>query len=129
MRGTWQTDGGSGLAAVAVAGAAAGAGVIAAGFVLARIWWVVAVVVVSGVLSVAAVLWLWRWSGRQTARVWAHRPAQLRAEPAARVPAAERPAIGPVYNFNFYGPAGDTHAAVIRKAITGTAGDAATERK
>ena len=45
------------------------------------------------------------------------------------MPREERPAIGPVYNFNFYGPAGGTHAAVIRKAITGTAGDATTEVK
>jgi hypothetical protein len=90
---------------------------------------VAAVSAACAALAVAAVAALARWSDRRAARSWAQRPAQLRAEPVRQVPAAGRPAIGPVYNFNFYGAAGDTHAAVIRKAITGTAGDARPEEE
>jgi hypothetical protein len=114
MRGTWQTEGG-GLAAAAAAGTAAGAGAIAAGFIFARIWWVLAVTAACGVLSVAAALGLWRWSGRQTARARDRRPAEL-----PQLPRIERPAIAPqVVNIFNFGADATRAAAVIRQAIEG----------
>jgi hypothetical protein len=81
-------------------------------------WWVllaaVAVLAACAILAVAGALWLTRRIERHAARAWAQRPAGLRAQ----VPPAERRPIGPVYNFNLYGPAAD-QAAVIRNAITG----------
>jgi hypothetical protein len=99
-------------------------------------WWALAVVAACAVLAVAAVVRLMRAAERRGAMATAQWSVQrqLRAEAVARevpagLPPAGAPAIGPVYHFNFYGPAGDTHAAIIRKAITGPAGDATTEGK
>jgi hypothetical protein len=100
-------------------------------------WWgVLLTVAACGALAVAAALRIRAWSERRGTLATAQWPVQrLRAEaverdvPAAFPAAGARPAIGPVYNFNFYGPAGDTHAAIIRKAITGPPGDAAIEGK
>ena len=82
----------------------------------------------GGALVLAWTFWLMRWLVRRQELGWLpwRRPVQqqLRAEPVPEVPRVERPAIGPVYHFNFYAPAGDLQAAVIRQAITGTAGDA-----
>jgi hypothetical protein len=103
------------------------AGAVVLGVMLGlRADWLAVLAVVAGcaVLAAAAVLRLRAWSERRDARATASWPQQrLRAEviarPAAQVPAPERPAIGPVYNynFNFHGPA-EEHAAVIRNAIT-----------
>lgn len=115
-----------GLAAIAF-------GVMAA---LRAPWWAVLLTVaVCAVLAVVAALRLGAWHERRAGLATARWPVQQQlraevvAEPARQVPAAERAAIGPVYHFNFYGAAGDTHAAVIRKAITGTAGDARPEEE
>jgi hypothetical protein len=104
--------GGAAVPAVLMFAAAGGA------WVAEHLIEVAAVSVACAGLAFAAVAALARWSDRRAARSWAQRPAQLRAEPVRQVPAAGRPAIGPVYHFNFYGAAGDTHAAVIRKALT-----------
>jgi hypothetical protein len=89
-------------------------------------WWSLLVVAACAVLAVAAVVRLMRAAERRGAMVTAQWSVQrqIRAEAVARevpagLPPAGAPAIGPVYNFNFYGPAGDTHAAIVRKAITG----------
>ena len=82
-------------------------------------------VAVCFALTVAASVWLERWSDRRCAAWGAARGIRSRADvilpgperAPAVFPAAGPPAIGPVYHFNFYGPAGDTHAAIIRKAI------------
>ena len=110
---------------------ALGALALGAGLGLRAPWWaVILVTAASAVLAVAAAMRIGAWYERRGTLATASWPVQqLRAAPVPEVPRTGRPAIGPVYNFNFYGPAGDTHAAVIRKAITGTAGDAATERK
>lgn len=123
MNGTWKvtgTAGGGGALAVA-----AGAGALeGAAWVLVHVWWILGTGALCAVLTGVTVARLARWSDERAIRVWCQRPAQLYAEPVPEVAQAARPAIGPVYNFNFYGPAGDTHAAVIRKAITGTGGGA-----
>ncbi len=82
-------------------------------------WWVLPVVAACAVLAGVAVLRLARWRARKDAALWAaQRPAQLRAEPARPVAAAERPAIAPqVVNFNFYGADVTGAAAVIRQAL------------
>ena len=83
-------------------------------------------------LAACAVMRLKRWTDRHDAERAARGTLFVTraGAPPPQLAHAARPAIGPVYNFNFYGAAGDTHAAVIRKAITGTAGDAtATEGK
>lgn len=118
MHGTWKVAGfgGGGVALVVAAAVAAFAGVA---WVLTHILWILGTGVLCAVLTGVAVARLAAWSDEHDARVWAQRPERLRAEPVPQVSRAERPAIGPVYHFNFYGPAGDTHAAVIRKAITG----------
>lgn len=84
-----------------------------------------------GVLAVAAVVALMRQQERREAAraargtLFVTRAGAAPVPPPGRreLPGEQRAAIGPVYNFNFYGPAGDAHAAVIRKAITGQAGD------
>lgn len=119
---------------------AIGAVALAAMVGLRAPWWgVLLVVAACGALAVAAAMRIVRVTERRGTLATASWPVQrqLRAEVVAEVPVREvpaglppagAPAIGPVYNFNFYGPAGDT-AAVIRKAITGPAGDAITEGK
>jgi cobalamin synthase len=84
-----------------------------------------------GALAVAAVVAIMRWQDRrQAARAAQGTLFITRADaPPSQLARAARPAIGPVYNFNFYTPAGDAQAAVIRKAITGPAADAITEGK
>ena len=78
-----------------------------------------------GALAVAAVVALMRQADRRDARRAAAGPLMVtRAAPAVFPPAGARAEIGPVYHFNFFTPAGDAQAAVIRQAITGTAGDA-----
>ncbi len=81
---------------------------------------VAAISAACGVLAVAAVVALMRWQDRRAARVWAQRPAQLRAERVAEVPRPERPAIAPVVNLNFYGLPDDERATIIRTAIERT---------
>jgi hypothetical protein len=98
-------------------------------WVAAHVIEVAVVAAACGALSVAAVVALMRWSDRRDARHAAAGTLLVTRVPAAFPAAGARPAIGPVYNFNFYGPAGDTHAAIIRKAITGPPGDAAIEGK
>jgi len=125
MHGTWKVTGFSfgGAALVVAVGVATFEGVA---WVLAHIWWILAAAGLCAAGTGAAVARLMAWSERRDARIWAQRPVHLPArEVPAELPPAGAPAIGPVYHFNFYGPAGDTHAAVIRKAITGPAGDAA----
>ena len=119
---------------------AIGAAVFAAMTVLRAPWWgVLLVVAACAALAVAAAVRLGAWYERRGAMVTASWPQQrLRAEAVTEVPAREvpaalppagAPAIGTVYHFNFFTPDGDTHAAIIRKAITGPAGDATTEGK
>lgn len=102
-------------------------GVLALGVGLelrAALWAVLLVVAACSALAVAAAVRIARSTERRGTLATAQWPVQrqLRAEPVAQVPAAERPAIGPVYNFNFNYPVADAHAAVIRKAIGGTDG-------
>ena len=85
-----------------------GAVALAAMLGLRAPWWgVLLVVAASAALAVAAAMWLARGIERRgtlaTAR-WSVQQ-QLRGEPARQVPRAEQAAIGPVYHFNFYGPA------------------------
>ena len=95
MRGTWQTTGSSGAiagAGIVVAAAAAGA------WAAARIWWIIGTVAVSGVLAVAAVVWLTRRNHRHAAEAGAElaarRAALAAARPARQVPQAQQlPAI------------------------------------
>jgi len=89
-------------------------------------WWgVLAVAAACAVLTVAAVRLLARWSDAHSFRAWPQPPAEVPArEVPAALPPAGAPAIAPVYHFNFFTPAGDTHAAIIRKAITGGEHDA-----
>jgi hypothetical protein len=111
---------------------ALGAVALAATLGLRAPWWgVLLVVAASAVLAVAAAMRIGAWYERRGTLATASWPVQqqLRAEPAAQVPGTGRPAIGPVYHFNFYTASGDAQAAIIRKAITGTAGDAITEGK
>ena len=101
---------------------ALGAVALAAMLGLRAPWWgVLLTVAVSAALAVAAAMRIARSTERRGALATASWPVQqqLRAEPVAQVPAVERPAIGPVYHFNFFAPAGDAQAAVIRQAITG----------
>jgi len=116
----------------------AGAVALAAMAGLRAPWWgVLLTVAACAVLAVAAALRLTRATERRGKLATARWPVQqqLRAEvpardaPAAFPPAGARAAIRPVYIINLYGPAGETHAAVIRKAITGPSGDAITEGK
>ena len=120
--------------------AAAGALALAVTLGLRAPWWgVLLVVAACTALAVAAAVRLGAWYERRGAMVTASWPQQrLRAEAVTEVPAREvpaalppagAPAIGTVYHFNFFTPDGDTHAAIIRKAITGPAGDATTEGK
>jgi hypothetical protein len=131
----------SGGQSLGVLAAAVGLAVLAdetVQWVAERIWWIGGTVAACFVLATAASMWLERLSDARCARFAEQRGIASRADVDELNPAGvawllrheqQRPAIGPVVNFNFYGVPADERAAVIRTAIPGTAGDAITEGK
>jgi hypothetical protein len=84
---------------------------------------------VSGALSLAAVVWLKRWSDRRDARRRGAGPLLYVRSEQITVPARQHTPIAPTYTFNFYGADSDTAARVF-EAIPGNTGDATiTERE
>ena len=92
MNGTWKVTGTAGGGA-ALAVAAAVAALEGVAWVLANLLWILGTGAACAVLAGVAVARLMRWSDDRAARVWAQRPARLRAEPVPEVPRAEPAAI------------------------------------
>ncbi len=134
MHGTWKVTG-YGILPLAVVAVAAGAGAQIAAWLLAWLWLITGLAAAAAVVTALAVAWLMRWARARDDRdaaAWAQRrAAELpRAERLSAIPLAQRPAIAPVVNLNFYGADGEDQAArVLRGVIPGTAGDAITEGK
>jgi hypothetical protein len=124
MHGTWKVTGGS-AGGTALAFAAAAAAVAGVEWVIAWLWLIALVGVSCGVLATVAALRLGACYERRAALATVRWPVQqqLRAgvipPAAAQVPAAERPAIGPVYNFSFHGADATRAAAIIQHALGG----------
>jgi hypothetical protein len=134
--GTWQTSGPD-LGPLA---ALAGIAVVVIGaleWLLARIWWLIGGTVLLVAVAAAAFVALSRWTERREARFAAQRRAQLAERAAAELPRPQRPAVEAAPQTVI---TGGTHiwlgnmpdaaqAAIIRKALPGTAGDATTDMK
>ena len=88
---------------------------------------VAAVSATCGALSVAAVVVLMRWCERREVAFAARTTLWVAREVPAAAPRPERPAIGPMVNLNFYGVPEHERAAIIRNALTGPSGSAASE--
>lgn len=123
---------GGGKVIVIVGGIAAG--MLAAEWVAAHAWEVLAVTAACGALAVAAVVALMRWADRRDARHAAEHPF-LVARDAAALTATVTPQVTqettrPAIVNNYYiriDPASREAARIIRTAIPGQSGDAITE--
>jgi len=133
MHGTWKVTGFS-LVPLLVLVVAGGAGVEAAGWLLARTWWILGSLAACGVAAAFLAPGIARRVDGGTLRAWvretgvtADAPLFMSApRPAAELPRTERPAIAPVI-INFYDTPAAERATIIRTAITGSPGDAITE--
>ena len=117
--GTWQTSGPDpgllGLAALVVVL------YIVAEIVLQLIWYIAAFLAAVLIGAVVGAVLFRRSTRKHAAELEATRPARLAAAtPRREVPAAGAPAIGAVYNFNFYGTPEHERATIIRTAIERT---------
>ncbi len=111
MNGTWKvtgTAGGGGGLAVATALAA----VMGIEWVFAHLLWILGTGVLCAVLTAVAVARLARWSDERAVRVWAQRPAQLRAEVVTEVPPAQQPAIASHYHVHYHAADGQQAPAI-----------------
>jgi len=124
MRGVWYTTGSTAIGVAVIYVLAAAAGVEAAAWLLARIWWILAALAACAILASWAALRLGRYNDRHAAALWAQRSVQLRAEVIPpSVPAPPQPQAiehhhhGP--EFHIYGADGQEAAArLIRRALT-----------
>jgi len=130
--GTWQTSGFDWASLIGVA-ALAGVAAAVAMFVLEFIWYIVAILALLLAGFVIGLVWVLRTRPAREAKaaqLYAARFQAFREQPEPQVTATTVPQLEQhVVNFNFYGVPEDRQAAIIARAIPGTAGDAITEGK